>query len=670
MIYTEDFFLPASSYPSDNVVQLVDSHSKENVNYVKYVGTTPVTDDGVIFRAKDNIFYVLSNYISGEPVNLKQFGAKGDGISNDAPIINHAIETTSRLKMRLFIPKTNDFYLIDPQILTGDEASFMQPTVHVGMLIQNDMNIFSDGAVLKLKDGISSETSFKAIRMFFSNDFLRNITMSGLVLDMNGQNNLISPWVEKCDEHKDKEGNIVLTNCKLVKKYSQATQFHFGFSGTKNGIASGADNVLIENCSFINTSGVTCISMCQSNTPDVVLGENWIIRNNLFKNNGLDSIDHSSIFGWAKDVNCYNNTFYNDIMPDSQHPVGGQVAYEVHGSNQNFFNNTIENYYQGLWVSINSSEDKIEHIYVHNNTFKLSCVFVDFYNGNLENASSFPVDIENVFIKSNVGTITDAEVNDAVKQFVRINAKKAPSNVFIENNTLVNESYVKPCSFLSAVYVEKQYSSLNNVFVNNNSGVNLDMGCVFYWGKNMDFGKIHILNNSFEYKNNIGFDIKCYGNETSQNGKILDLIVSNIKSFYSDNNNRAIISGDFSFPYYNMSLTGLSLENGSLKSNISSSSNHLTVNAELRIGSLTSFDGYPITFKVNGAASDTQTLSDAAILKQSQRFLVKGVVDKTGSWCTLTNLDGNPINSANPTVLTEGTFINSIFVIDNSKLTV
>ena len=663
MIYTEDFFSPGSSYPADNLVQLVDSYSKENVNYVKYAGTTPIVDDGVIFRAKGSEWYVLSNYISGEYVNVKQFGAKGDGVNNDAPIINYAIEVTSRLKMRLFIPKTDDFYLIDPQILTVDETSPIQPNIHVGMLIQSNMNVFSDKALLKLKDGISSETAPKDIRMFFSNDFLHDISMSGLVLDMNGLNNLITSKIKQCK--KNEKDEII---CNII--YSQKTQFHFGFSGTKNGIGSGANNVLIENCSFINTAGVTCISMCQSNTANVMLGRNWIIRNNLFKNNGLDSIDHSSIFGWAKDVNCYNNTFYNDVMPDSTDPVGGQVAYEVHGSNQNFFNNTIENYYQGLWVGINNSEDKIQNIYIHDNTFKLSCVFVDFYNGNLENVSSYPVDIENVFIKSNVGTITNTQVNDGVKQFIRINAKKAPSNVFIENNTLINESYVKPCSFFSAVYVEKQYSSLSHIFVNNNSGTNLDTGCTFFWGKNMDFGKIQILNNSFEYKDNTGVDIKCYGNSTSQDGKILDLVVSNIKSFFSDNNNRAVISGHFSFPYHNMSLVGVSLQNGILKSNISSSSNHLTVNAELKIGTSTSFDGYPIAFKVNGAVSKSQTVCDAMILKSSHRYLVKGVVDATGSWCTLTDVNGNPINSADPTVLSEGTVINSIFVIDNPILTV
>lgn len=39
MIFTEDFFSLTSVYPSDDVVQLVDSFTKENVNYKKYTGS-------------------------------------------------------------------------------------------------------------------------------------------------------------------------------------------------------------------------------------------------------------------------------------------------------------------------------------------------------------------------------------------------------------------------------------------------------------------------------------------------------------------------------------------------------------------------------------------------------------------------------------------------------
>lgn len=616
-------------------------------------GMTDLKCDGIIYFKGEigdpDPYY--KRYVE-DHINVKWFGAKGDGINNDAPIINQAIDTTSMLKMRLFIPKTDDFYLIDPEIFETDESSPVYATVRVGMLLKCNMNVFSDGAILKLKDGISTETEPVAIRMFFSNKFLYDISISGLILDMNGLNNPIT------------------NKSVLPIEYSRKTQFHFGFSGTENGTAAGANNVLIENCSFINTAGVTCIAVSQSNAWDSGLGKNWIIRNCLFKNNGLDSADHSSIYARANDVVCYNNTFYNDVMTSVNNPTSGQVAYEAHGSNQNFFNNTIENYYQGLWVGFNNSQHTLENIYIYDNVYRVGGVFVDFYNGNLENPPFYPIDVKNVYIKSNVGTITNDNVDITTKQFVRINAKKAPSNVFIENNTLVNESVNKECYFFAGINNLGQVNSLNKVFINNNSGTNLDNGCVFSWRVDMDFGHVEILNNSFEYKNNSAYDIKCYGTNTSIAGKINNLIVSNINSVFSDNNNRAIISGYFNFPLNNMSIIGLSIENGSLQKSISSQGNYLTVNVELKIGSLTSFDGYPITFKVNGTSSKTSTVCDALIIKSTERFLVKGVVDKTGSWCTLVDINGVHINSGIPTTLIDGVIISCIFVLDNNKITI
>ncbi|MBV8325095.1 hypothetical protein [Chryseobacterium sp.] len=80
-----------------------------------------------------------------------------------------------------------------------------------------------------------------------------------------------------------------------------------------------------------------------------------------------------------------------------------------------------------------------------------------------------------------------------------------------------------------------------------------------------------------------------------------------------------------------MSFIGGSLGNGSLGSTISSFRNHLTVNTQLVIGSSTTFDGYPIVFKVDGALSNSQTVCDAMISKSANRYLIKGIVDATGS---------------------------------------
>lgn len=64
MIFTEDFFSPGSNFPSDDVVQLVDSSTYENVNFKKvtlwYDGTLMDDSkaDGVIYRKKGNDYYM------------------------------------------------------------------------------------------------------------------------------------------------------------------------------------------------------------------------------------------------------------------------------------------------------------------------------------------------------------------------------------------------------------------------------------------------------------------------------------------------------------------------------------------------------------------------------------------------------------------------------------
>lgn len=63
MIFTEDFFSPGSSFPNDDIVQLVDSNTYENINFKKethWYDNTLMEDtkaDGVIYRKKVNNYY-------------------------------------------------------------------------------------------------------------------------------------------------------------------------------------------------------------------------------------------------------------------------------------------------------------------------------------------------------------------------------------------------------------------------------------------------------------------------------------------------------------------------------------------------------------------------------------------------------------------------------------
>lgn len=85
MIYTEEFFATNSTYPNDDLVQLVDSFTNENVNFKITTSwrNEPMSDlrvDGIIYRKKGSVYY--KRVYMGN-INVRWFGAKGDNVSDD-----------------------------------------------------------------------------------------------------------------------------------------------------------------------------------------------------------------------------------------------------------------------------------------------------------------------------------------------------------------------------------------------------------------------------------------------------------------------------------------------------------------------------------------------------------------------------------------------------------
>lgn len=131
MIYTNDFFALGSVYPNDQLVQLVDSFTNENVNFKKVTvgidGTiiTPSNEshliDGIIYRKKGNEYYADVEWLINRTVYVKRFGAKGDGVTNDAPAIRRMIK---------FLPQSNFFVVFEnAKYLQGDGTSPSYPVV-------------------------------------------------------------------------------------------------------------------------------------------------------------------------------------------------------------------------------------------------------------------------------------------------------------------------------------------------------------------------------------------------------------------------------------------------------------------------------------------------------------------------------------------------------------
>ncbi|WP_223608500.1 hypothetical protein [Chryseobacterium sp. OSA05B] len=114
MKFTNDFFSPTSTDPADNLVQLVDSYSLENVNYQKVthwyheahpVAMTDALCDGIIYRKRNGEYYALTSFLAGKPINIELFGAKGDSTTDD---------TQAFLKAADFVNRLYDFVSVDP----------------------------------------------------------------------------------------------------------------------------------------------------------------------------------------------------------------------------------------------------------------------------------------------------------------------------------------------------------------------------------------------------------------------------------------------------------------------------------------------------------------------------------------------------------------------------
>lgn len=161
MVYTDEYFECESSAPEQRLVTLIDSYTKECVNYeettVWYDGT--VMDDskvdGVIYRKK-GIKYYARQY--GSKLDVRWFGAKCDGVTNDYPAIMKAISFANN-NQSIYIP---DICVIETPIVT-DKA----------------LNIIGTGSI---NGNLSSQKKSSTLWFKIPNDSIAIETTNGLVL--------------------------------------------------------------------------------------------------------------------------------------------------------------------------------------------------------------------------------------------------------------------------------------------------------------------------------------------------------------------------------------------------------------------------------------------------------------------------------------------------------
>lgn len=381
--------------------------------------------------------------------------------------IRNAISFCAATRRRLFIPA--GLYNIAPVGTFAAEGGAC--AICFPILSYMDLDAEA-GASFRIVDGVSTDAAPLFMCMFGTNGQLTDVSWRGLVMDMNGQKNPISP---------NRASHV-------FSFFNQAMIF---VSGTPNGNAALISNVHIDRCAFINCPGASCLVMAQSNSRDVKLGKGWAVRDCVFLEGGLDSHDHSAGYGWAEDLTVDACRFENSTQI-GDYGIGGNVAFEIHGRNTKFTNCTVRRFYQGLWIDANLSA-AVDDIYVAGNSFyEMKMRGVETFGLNPVSIQPYKVQIKNNYIEFDNNT----HIGVSVKIGIGILSPYAMNDFDIEGNR-IRPSGVAVASagvFVSAGNVAGQKH--NNIMIRNNRMEYTSLGVAVATNPTAGLGSIFVHGNT------------------------------------------------------------------------------------------------------------------------------------------------------------------------------
>ncbi len=267
-------------------------------------------------------------------LDVKSFGAKGDGQADDTRAIQLAINAASPLqKTIIYFPAGT--YRIASYTTTPVYFTNYCLAMHSNLDIEGD----GDESIIRLADHIFDKVDTSANAHLFYGYKIQNISFSNLTIDMNGVNNLVPL-------------NIIKNHAAIFTSYGSNYYIHGltikNCSGTNMlNIMSKGKGLVIENCKFFNGGNYVGSAIPNSN-----------------------QIDYSFIYSeWDSTIVRNNLLQQQDINIALQNYTGG---VELHGSNSKVEGNFIDGCWPAVYIT-SSNEGILQNVSIANNTI-INCV--------------------------------------------------------------------------------------------------------------------------------------------------------------------------------------------------------------------------------------------------------------------------------------------------------
>jgi len=302
------------------------------------------------------------------------------------------------------------------------------------------------------------------------------VSWYNLTMDMNGQNNPISPL--------------------RPVTYRRYNQSQILVSGKPSGVVAYMDDVHIENCRFLNNYGACDLVMAQTNQVGASIGRRWRVVKNSFLNGGFDTDDHTAVFGWADDVEFSGNLVQNTVLPAVIGRTGGNTCYEIHGNRHKVVDNTFAGYSRGMWVSSNLTSSEAVDCVISNNVFTTVFYGIDFFRTALTLGKT-----SNLVISGNAfrfdSSTTPAPAPD-IKVAIQVASAYEQGFVLIDGNTATSTDTVVGTVFFAATTQSVSGQPQTDIVVTNNKTKGFtSLASVDSRANISGFGNITISNNTY-----------------------------------------------------------------------------------------------------------------------------------------------------------------------------